>query len=397
MTSQPLEFDGPRMVRREELAASNRLSKICFGGLDVNAPDEESPASFHPPRRGGLYVITHRGVPVSQIYIFHFQVKMYDGLLRIGSIGGVCTHPDYRGQGLAGRLLEHCTATLAKEGARLMLISGGRGLYTRVGCVPSGKYVGFSIQPGNVPHLNSGLKARLATRSDAAICSRLYHTEPVHFIRPPAKFADRLTHSYGYVHSEAYIIERKNQPAAYLLLGIPWEYLGQQPGAGVRHVREYAGSRTALVGALEHIMAQSKLQEIHWPAAWQDEDLIHLFEQNGLHGTPEPLSDHTMRIINFPGLMTDLHAYLDARLEKSQRRGLRFEQTGPLLGANQDDWLAIVRGQERLELSGAAMTHLVMGDPGEELSGTYTVPGNLADIVSALFPLPSFFPGLNYQ
>lgn len=37
MTLQPLEFDGPRMVRREELPASDRLSQICFGGLDVNA------------------------------------------------------------------------------------------------------------------------------------------------------------------------------------------------------------------------------------------------------------------------------------------------------------------------------------------------------------------------
>jgi predicted N-acetyltransferase YhbS len=395
MTSQPLDFDGPRMVRREELAASDRLSRICFGGLDLNAPEEEPPSSFQPPRRGGLYVITRQGIPVSQIYIFHFQVKLYDGLLRIGSVGGVCTHPDYRGLGLAGQLLEHCTATLAKEGARLMLISGGRGLYTRVGCVPTGNYMAFNIKPGNIPQSSSDLSIRLATRSEAAVCSRLYHMEPVHFIRPPAKFVDRLTHSYGYVHSEAWIIERANQPAAYLLLGIPWEYLGLD--AGIRHVREYAGSRTALVGALGQIMTQSKLQEIHWPAAWQDSDTITLLQENGLTGTPEPLSDHTMRIINFPGLMADLKPYLRARLEGPQARGLRFEQTGPLLGANQGDQLAIVRGQERLELSGAAMTNLVMGDPGEVYAKTYNIPGSLSDVVSALFPLPTFFPGLNYQ
>jgi predicted N-acetyltransferase YhbS len=396
MTSQPLDFEGPRMVRREELAASDRLDHICFGGLDANVPEKEPPASFHPPRRGGLYVITHQGVPVSQIYIFHFRVKLYDGLLRIGSIGGVCTHPDYRGQGLAGKLLENCTATLAKEGARLMLISGGRGLYTRVGCVPTGKYMAFTIQPGNIPHSSSDLTIRLATSSDAAVCSRLYHTEPVHFIRPPAKFVDRLTHSYEYVHSEAWIIERAHQPVAYLLLGIPWEYLDQQSGTGIRHVREYAGSRTALVGALVQIMAQSKLQEIHWPVAWQDSDTITLLQENGFTGTLEPLSDHTMRIINFPGLMADLKPYLRARLDGPQARGLWFEQTGPLLGANQGDRLAMVHGQDRLELSGAAMTNLVMGEYGE-VASAYSVPDKLADIVTALFPLPTFFPGLNYQ
>jgi GNAT superfamily N-acetyltransferase len=384
------------MVRREELAASDRLAQICFGGLDLNAPEEEPPASFTPPRRGGLYVITHQGVPVSQIYIFHFRVKLYDGLLRVGSIGGVCTHPDYREQRLAGRLLEHCTAALAKEGARLMLISGGRGLYTRAGCVPTGNYMAFTIQPGNTPHSSSDLTIRLATSVDAALCSRLYHTEPVHFIRPPAKFADRFTHSYGYVHSEAWIIERAHQPAAYLLLGIPWDYL-DQPGAGIRHVREYAGSRTALVGALGQIMTQTKLKEIHWPVTWQDLDTLQLLQEMGLTGIPEPLSDHTMRIINFPGLMADLGPYLQARLDPALRRGLRFEQTGPLLGAAQGDRLAIVRGQERLELSGAAMTHLVIGDPGEVYAGTYPIPDKIADVVSALFPLPSFFPGLNYQ
>ncbi len=278
-----------------------------------------------------------------------------------------------------------------------MLISGGRGLYTRVGCVPTGKYLAFTIQPGNMLQSSSDLTIRLATSSDAAGCSRLYHTEPVHFIRPPAKFADRLTHSYGYVHSEAWIIERANQPVAYLLLGIPWEYLDQQSGAGIRHVREYAGSRTALVGALGQIMSQWKLQEIHWPVAWQDSDTITLLQENGFKGALEPLSDHTMRIINFPGLMADLKPYLQARLERSQARDLRFEQTGPLLGAYQGDRLAIVHGQERLELSGAAMTNLVMGDPDEVYAAAYAVPDKLADIVKALFPLPAFFPGLNYQ
>ena len=395
MTSQLQDFDGPRMVRREELAASDRLSRICFDGLDENAPEEEPPASFTPPRRGGLYVITHQGVPVSQIYIFHFRLKLYDGLLRIGSIGGVCTHPAYREQRLAGKLLEHCTATLVKEGARLMLISGGRGLYTRAGCVPTGKYFAFNIQPGNVPHLPPDLKIRRASSSDAVLCSRLYHTEPVHFIRPPAKFTDRLAHSYGYIHSEAWIIERAGQPAAYLLLGTPWEHLGQT--TGIRHVREYAGSRTALVGALGQVMAQSQLQEIHWPVPWQDLDAIQLLCENGLSSYPEALWDHTMRIINFPGLMSDLGPYLRDRLDASQRRGLQFEQTGPLLGSNQGDRLSIVSGNERLELSGAAMTHLVMGDPAGIYAGTYTIPGSLTAVVSALFPLPSFFPGLNYQ
>ncbi len=92
-------------------------------------------ASYTAPRRGGVQVLCHQGVPVSKIGIYHSRVSVYGSHLRVGSIGGVCTHPDYRGLGLATRLLDYCTRKLTDEGARLMLISGVRGLYTRAGCV----------------------------------------------------------------------------------------------------------------------------------------------------------------------------------------------------------------------------------------------------------------------
>jgi GNAT superfamily N-acetyltransferase len=398
MISQAKEYEGPRLIRGDELIASERLSRICFGDLDENDLEaRETPVRYRQPRRGGLYVITHQGVPVSQIHTFHYQVKLYDGFLRVGSIGGVCTHPDHREKGLAGRLMEYCTDTLAREGARLISASGGRGLYTRLGCVPAGKFFSFIIiKPKNAPPPPSDLTLQLATSAHAVLCSQLYHTEAVHFIRQPSKFIERLGSSGGYVHAEAWVIFRTGRPVAYLLLGIPWEYL-RQPDAGVRYVREYAGSRTALVSALGLIMSQSHLQEIHFPVAWQDEDLLQLLQGIGLRSTPEPLSEHTMRIINFPGLMADLRPYLQARLDKRLRHGLRFEQSGPRLGATQEDRLTIAHGQDRLDLSGAAMTRLVMGSPEEGKGISFSIPGSLAEAVSALFPLPSFLPGLNYQ
>jgi hypothetical protein len=77
-------------------------------------------------------------------------------------------------------------------------------------------------------------------------------------------------------------------------------------------------------------------------------------------------------------------------------RGLRFEQSGPLLGGTGNDHYTITRGSDRLELDGAEMTRLVMGnaDPHAE---AIQAPGPLAEVISALFPLPSFMPGLNYH
>jgi GNAT superfamily N-acetyltransferase len=390
-----LEFDDPHLLRGAELAASERLSHLCFGGPSPIPADEAAPTAYQAPRRGGTYVIAHRGTPVSQISIFHHTLKVYDGQIRVGCIGGVCTHPDYRGHGLAGRLMEHCTRQLAQEGARLMLISGERGLYTRLGNARVGRYVGFTFgpEPNSWRSTPQNLSLRLATPADASLCSQLYQAEPVHFIRKVTEIATHLSHPNQYIHADPWIIERSRQPVAYLFLGLPWDLIGQ-PQASIRHVGEYAGSRVALAEALGEIMARQGLQQLSWPVAWQDTDLIHLLQGRGSNEARISLPEHTMRIIHFPGLMADLRPYLRARLKTSLLRGFRVDQSGPLLGGSGHDRYLLAHGPEQLELEGAAMTRLVMGSP-ENIP--VHADGVLAEVIAALFPLPSFFPGLNYQ
>jgi len=391
------QFDGPRRMRCEELIDSIRLSQLCFGGSEINN-EEEILANYVPPRRGGFYVLVHQGKPVSQIGIFHDRLKMYDGMIRTGSIGGVCTHPDYRKQGLATRLMEHCTQQLVKEGARLMLISGDEGVYMRLGNVFQGKYMYFSIKPGQSRPWRStpnDLVVRRATPADALLCSQLYQAELLHFIRQKSDFSRALRDpgSNTYIHADQWIIERSGQAAAYLFLGFLW---GLTRDSDVRHVGEYAGSRGALADAIQVLMTTSDLQELTWPVAWQDAELIQLLQDSGYTGNMTHLDGATHRIIDFPNFMKDLRPMLRARLDANLLRGLCFEQRGPLLGGIGDDRYTIARGSDRLELDGATMTRLVMGDADTQAETIHT-PGALAEVISALFPLPSFLPGLNYH
>jgi len=130
---------------------------------------------------------------------------------------------------------------------------------------------------------------------------------------------------------------------------------------------------------------------------WQDMDFLQLLREQDVAGEHIPLIGHTMCIVNFPGLTSDLRPYVRARLTEGQRRGLRFEQEGPALSEAEGDRYAIVRGQERLELDGATLTRLVMGVPAEVASNVPVAPGALGEVVPALFPLPSLLPGLNYR
>jgi len=144
----------------------------------------------------------------------------------------------------------------------------------------------------------------------------------------------------GGIHQGGGLDHATGRPVAYLFTGLPWEY-GGESGADAREVIEYAGSRVALVGALTEVMARLNLRELRLAVPWQDVDLLHLLHERGVTGDHIPLVGHTMRIVNFPGLMRDLRPYVRARLTRSQRRGLRFQQEG--------DRYAIVRGEERLE------------------------------------------------
>ncbi len=194
------------------------------------------------------------------------------------------------------------------------------------------------------------------------------------------------------MYADRWMIERTGEAVAYLCLGSPWR---EELAAGIRHVGEYAGSRTAIAAVLGTLFAVGGVRELTWSVAWQESELIQLLQASGYRAELAPLDGHTYRILNFPGFMADLRPVLRARLPADLLRGLRFEQSGPLFGGLGEDRYAIVRGPDRLELDGAAMTRLVMGSAeGDE---PVQLPGTLADVVPVLFPLPSFLPGLNYH
>lgn len=397
MNTNLSQYDGPRLLRGDELSAANALDRLCFGGTDPGGGEEDE-QRYIPPKRGGIFVLAEQGKPVSKVGVYHAELQMYDCRFRVASIGGVCTHPEQRGQRLAGRLMEFCTEKLVQEGARLMLISGARGLYTRLGNVLHGRYQYFNAQTGQnstAPPAAGDLSLRRMTPGDIQAVIRLYQAEPVHYLRQYGEFAEALRNLLGntYIHAEQWIVERGGQAAAYLFLGSPW---GCELERGIRQLSEYAGSRTAIAYAYWALLAMGEIHHLYWPVAWQDEELIGLLQSSGAGGTSGPLFGHTLRVVNFPGLMRDLRPLLRARLSTKLRRGLRFEQSGPLLGGSGDDRYAIVRGAERLELDGAGMSRLVMGTAEVETE-PLKIPGALAEVVASLFPLPSFLPGLNYR
>jgi predicted N-acetyltransferase YhbS len=395
MPRQLFEFEGPRLLRAEESSASRHLAWRSFGFGNPDEPEEDTEQEDYA-FNGTTYVMAHQGNLVSQIDIFHHTIQVPDGIIRLGSIGGVCTDPDYRGLGLASRILDYCALQLRQEGANLMLISGDRGLYNRVGCVPAGKYIAHHLQPEMIFPAKNHVNIRPITSADTDLCHQLYQADTVHFERTADTFYRHLGSPGSYTHANQWLVEEAGQAVAYLLLGVAWEDMGK-PENRRRSIREYAGNRVALAGALPLILSHPETGELIWPVPWQDQELIDLLAEVGCQRETITLPDHTLRILNFPGLMADLQQYQQKHLAGIKQEGLRFEQTGPLLSAHGDDRFMISQGESYLALNGAHMTGMVMGGLEETAITQQIASSGLQNLISALYPLPSFFPGLDYH
>jgi len=326
--------------------------------------------------RSGAWVIARDGRLVSHIRIVYNTVSLYGCRLKIASIGGVCTHPDYRGQGTATILLDHCITESAGAGASLMLISGGRGLYRRAHAVDAGPTLEARLTPTSIEPTSPPLTARRGTPEDWFACASLYQSEPVRFVRR----ADFFRHAFEHSHRETWVIDSNGSPAAYVVLSRHW---GTSPENRRRIAAEYAGSRAALADALPALFEAGGYEQIEFAVPTHDRELAGIFARLGLGLRPGTLEDHTIRVLDVHRLMRRLGPYVAARLPRLQARRLSFVQ--------EEDGCIFRLGDEKVGLSLAKSAALVLGGPKAP-----KVPGELGRVLASLFPVPFPMPGMNY-
>ena len=398
--TQPIPFDGPRPIRDDEWRDSERLFRICFSGQppEFELPADENVGKIDEPN-AEVQVICADGRVVSQIVIVWERLMVQEGVVGIGSIGGVSTHPSYREHRFALKLLQRCAERLREGGAEVMLISGGRGLYTRSGNVFTGKFAEFKLEAGKFRAPSDGCTLRAAKIEDAPICYRLYQQLPVRFERTDKIYEDRFKSSDSNFSAGDWVIERDGEIIAYLLLHREWDDYNN-PKTTRRAVWEFAGDHEALLAGADLLLREGKLTELRFSLpSWQT-GLIDALRALGLEQRMTAMDDHTMRILNFPSMCESLRPYIIARVGDEVYRDLSFEQRGPLLRDSatlvDEGRCAIVLGGKRFELDTMQMTRLVMGDPENHLADV-EIPGGLSQVVNALFPLPSFLTGLNFH
>ncbi len=394
-------LEGPRATRREELSQVIELVNLVFR-VSAKKPSTmhlEFPLLFSESNLENMRIIVEDGKPISHVAIYETNVSLYGCQISVGLIGAVCTHPDYRVKGLATATLEDAFEKMRGDGVTLVLISGVRGLYDRLGCAVVGRVHRFTMQPKDVELIPiQGFELKPFEDTDILDVIRVQQAEPVRFHRRIEEFKAFLkclgSDSAGEVHSKyTFTVSDGVQPLAYIVAQIP-----RDASKTDSTVFEYGGSRTALAAALKILTQRYGMKGLQIPIPSHDFEFLSILRKAGLTLPKTTHFGGTVKVLGFRNLLTQLRPFLVERLNLEE---------GESVGIWEEDGRFIFKlGRERLLLNDEKdVTRLLFGVP-ESVSPRHEkyvpktsvtlVEGRLTDVLGRVFPLPTIIYGLNY-
>lgn len=380
-------MEGPRGTRKEEFAQAIRLVNYVFRGSSNRPSNMEKwyPLLFNDDNLENMRIIWQDDRPVSHLAISESEIAIYGCKTKIGSIGAVCTHPEYRKRGFASLLLEDSMKKMDKDGVDIVLVSGGRNLYKRAGCVEAGRVHKFRISGSDLKRLNTQ-KVKVFPYQERNLKNivGVYQKEAVRFLRPLEDFKRILTTGVAMDReAEVLTVHKGNEFLGYLAIQIPAE---KESEGRSSQVVEYSGVREAIIDAIRCIFERYNLQELSFNVPFHDSEFIYLLNQKNLASLMENIPG-VIKIINFPRLMDRLGPYIEERLDKKKIDSLKFDQVGTRFSIN--------IGRDQFNTDARRLTQIVLGRYDKKEKEMMAKEGEIGKVLTDIFPLPFVWPGLN--
>lgn len=415
-------MDGPRACRVDELPALRRMENAVFRseGGDMF---EEYPQIYGEHNAENLRIIADGERVVSCVgmaerwaclphvipIVSETESKRREGFpsgrsvtVSCALIGGVATHPAYRGRGLATACLRDALAKARADGVDLAFISGGRRMYLRAGARAVGRgwrATMAAAAAGRCADPSLSVADWTPDREMAEVAA-IYDREPVRWLRTldDYRFFARSGHAVMRPCTIS-VVRRGGVIVAYLLASAADE-------SGQSCVFECAGERDAVAGALAAAMRARGASGLAIDLLDGDTDLRQRLTGLGIESAPaSPYG--TVLIVNFPSLMERLRSPHDdvipsvaERHQESRRRThdrmrdscrFAFREEADEEG---DHRICVIErdGEQIIRLDRADMIRAIFGDASDR-------PGPPPADLSVLFPsgpvpLPQY--GLNY-
>jgi len=235
-------YEGPRRPKEDERAAVTELNRDIFYRPAALPAAKLRQWPMQPDPAGALAMFKD-GQPVSVIDRLERDMLIHGHRLRMGYIGGVCTHPEHRGKGLAGTILAAQMRQFREDGVDLVYISGGRGLYVRAGAGHAAVETRFVVEGEGLP-VEVPVQFGRAGPDEVDTLVTIAQREGVRLIRPRSDWETVIEYEHcGGKPCAFYLVKLNGTAAAYLLVS-------HNTGDRTAHVLEFAGDRTCILSAL---------------------------------------------------------------------------------------------------------------------------------------------------
>jgi predicted N-acetyltransferase YhbS len=370
-------MEGPRAARVHELPAVIELADTVFGEGRRHDMGRWFPMLFCRENLGNLRVFVEDGRPVALAGFTVNEVVVPGASFSVACIGSVCTLASHQGRGLGTRLMNDCVAVTLSEYVTVLLISGGRGLYRRMGCIDAGRYRTAHIPRGAV-RPEAGREVREWRLADVPRMAEIHRAEPARFERAEAEwYAFLRTGRVATYPCRTWTVSAPGRPDvidAYLCV----QEAEEKPRGRTATVQEMAGSREAVLAALSTVMEAMRVDLVDISFLSGDTAMATLAARHGLE-TASRGFDGTVKVIDPPGLVAALRHLVG---------------TGLLVDAGADSFVFRL-GSERFAVQGLEeVTAFLFGSIERPVA--FPGPGPLRSRLEAVFPLPLPDYGFNY-
>lgn len=314
-------------------------------------------------------------------------IRTGNACLPVMSLGAVCTHPDARGRGYASRLMEQIRTHAERAGAVLLLVSGDRSMYLKMGCASFGAVTKYSLVESGLESLEHRPVHTVSNIREWEATDWLHLQEAA--AARPVRYEQSVTDMAILVHAQAYagcaLMEHKvvvsGRPDgtidAFLVLTVPD---GRRTPLVMPRAIEWAGEASAVGSLLAYAMRNYSLPQLDVIVPWQEENL---HKALAMFPKAEEKNAGTVLILDSVRLLNQLRA--------------SREDVEPLQAKAQSDGDFVLEWADgkRVRLTLPQWTALLF-DPGY-IERTPFLAESVGNRLSGMFPVPlPYTSGLNF-
>jgi predicted GNAT family N-acyltransferase len=248
-------IEGPRGARTNEFTEVLDFQNYVFRSNQGRQPTMGSdyPHLYRENNCDNLRHMRDDGQVISCVCVYPAQIQWDQAVLKIGGIGGVATHPDYRKQGHAGKVLQDCIDMMKSQDYDLSILwTGINGYYRRWGWENAGHQHYFKIDRSTIGYLPSAPSGEILTdtRDPRMIDGVLkLHRKMARGIVWDTELTEIMLNIL--YKNSAMLLMVDNKPAGYIIYN----------RGGATHVKMWGGATESVLGLLRVAFGQQNARD----------------------------------------------------------------------------------------------------------------------------------------